>query len=537
MSAQGYLVKRRRAIWLALLCIAMLAMAYLTAFFVVSFQKPVLLALPGGGAYDIIFKVVAAHKVTGLYNIGRIHSFNFATRPEKYYGDYECAALYKGHIFIFSGNSFSEYAGGMRVRAGHAPEGMEIMAALETRVMPAGDTGIDWQTVMKANPGGSLISVLLCVVRVARNEFKLAAFDGQRWHTCEKSIKCARNVDMFRMARIEAGLLVAWRELTEGEPAKEGSPRGLIFCSVFAGGEWGTVMPVESRAIREFALVEHDGGAWYFYPDVRLRTGRQINLVCKRQEADGRLGRSGRLTFLDKGRFMRYLSGFAAAGDADEVAFVFTMTGKVAMAVVPYNILGRDIVRPLRDVEGLPGTSNLLAWVLGSSILFMAAALIFLGVSLLVERLRPFERPPLPLLAYPVARWYRRAAAHAVDVALVMLPIMTALTAVFGVNIEDAHEAEWWVACAIAHVCFAGYCCLTELKWSRTVGKWMLGVMVLSADNASVSTGQVVGRNLVRLVDGLHMICLLGLLFMIATERSQRLGDLLVGTVVVMGKP
>jgi uncharacterized RDD family membrane protein YckC len=69
----------------------------------------------------------------------------------------------------------------------------------------------------------------------------------------------------------------------------------------------------------------------------------------------------------------------------------------------------------------------------------------------------------------------------------------------------------------------------------QTLGKRLLGIRVVSGDGAPASFGQVVGRTLLRLVDALPVLYIVGLISVLATGRGrrQRVGDLAVGTFVV----
>jgi uncharacterized RDD family membrane protein YckC len=83
------------------------------------------------------------------------------------------------------------------------------------------------------------------------------------------------------------------------------------------------------------------------------------------------------------------------------------------------------------------------------------------------------------------------------------------------------------------------YFVATELVWGQTVGKRLLGLRVVRADGSKADAGPVVIRNLVRLVDWLPALYVVGGITVFATgERRQRLGDMAAGTrVVAAGAP
>jgi uncharacterized RDD family membrane protein YckC len=72
-----------------------------------------------------------------------------------------------------------------------------------------------------------------------------------------------------------------------------------------------------------------------------------------------------------------------------------------------------------------------------------------------------------------------------------------------------------------------------EALTRRTVGKAMLGLRVVAATGAPATTGQVLGRTAMRLIDFLPALYLLGLAAMLAGARNARLGDLVAKTAVV----
>ena len=78
------------------------------------------------------------------------------------------------------------------------------------------------------------------------------------------------------------------------------------------------------------------------------------------------------------------------------------------------------------------------------------------------------------------------------------------------------------------------YFILLEWQWQgQTVGKRMYGLRVIGEDGSPATFTAVLVRNLVRVVDFLPGFYGLGLVTVIISPRSQRLGDLAAGTYVV----
>lgn len=79
-----------------------------------------------------------------------------------------------------------------------------------------------------------------------------------------------------------------------------------------------------------------------------------------------------------------------------------------------------------------------------------------------------------------------------------------------------------------------GYFILLESVWSgQTVGKRALGLRVIQESGVRVGVLQSVLRNLVRPVDRLPVLYVVGGLFALFSRLHQRLGDFLAGTVVI----
>lgn len=84
-----------------------------------------------------------------------------------------------------------------------------------------------------------------------------------------------------------------------------------------------------------------------------------------------------------------------------------------------------------------------------------------------------------------------------------------------------------WIAILIA------YHGAAELALGGSPGKLALGLRVATVDGGTPTAGGVIVRNVLRVVDGLPLLYLVGFVTAAVTERNQRLGDLAAKTVVV----
>jgi uncharacterized RDD family membrane protein YckC len=97
--------------------------------------------------------------------------------------------------------------------------------------------------------------------------------------------------------------------------------------------------------------------------------------------------------------------------------------------------------------------------------------------------------------------------------------------------------ARPWVLAVLVlgvFVIYYGYFALFESIWNgQTPGKRLVGLRVIHASGRPVSVFEAVLRNVVRIADQMPGIYAVGIVTVFVTERSQRLGDLAAGTVVV----
>jgi uncharacterized RDD family membrane protein YckC len=83
-----------------------------------------------------------------------------------------------------------------------------------------------------------------------------------------------------------------------------------------------------------------------------------------------------------------------------------------------------------------------------------------------------------------------------------------------------------------------GYGITLEWFWrGQTLGKRMLRLRVVDANGLRLHFSQVVIRNLLRAVDMLPALYLVGGVATVVTKRAQRLGDLAANTIVVRNPP
>lgn len=84
-------------------------------------------------------------------------------------------------------------------------------------------------------------------------------------------------------------------------------------------------------------------------------------------------------------------------------------------------------------------------------------------------------------------------------------------------------------------IAYLAYYVILEALWSRTLGKYFQGLVVRKLDGSHCGWKAALIRSMARVIE-VNPLLLGGLpagLVIISTERKQRIGDLLAGTVVV----
>lgn len=131
----------------------------------------------------------------------------------------------------------------------------------------------------------------------------------------------------------------------------------------------------------------------------------------------------------------------------------------------------------------------------------------------------------------------RRIVAALIDVvAMVVLFFVMAL--VFGgIDTDDGFSVELNDGPAVLYGALnLAYYIIFEALTASTPGKMIMGLRVVKIDG-TYGWGSSLVRNLLRIVDALPFLYLVGLITIAVTKRNQRLGDLAARTLVVRDTP
>lgn len=132
-----------------------------------------------------------------------------------------------------------------------------------------------------------------------------------------------------------------------------------------------------------------------------------------------------------------------------------------------------------------------------------------------------------------LASMVSRTLAWSLDAIVIAAGVMLTakISSYVGLLSADAAGAFQMIA---GFVIAVGYGIFMEWKWhGQTLGKRIFKITVVDVRGLPLSFGQIAIRNLLRWVDKLPLLYLVGGVVALLSRRNQRLGDLAAGTVVV----
>lgn len=143
--------------------------------------------------------------------------------------------------------------------------------------------------------------------------------------------------------------------------------------------------------------------------------------------------------------------------------------------------------------------------------------------------------PEKVVISYQHAGYSSRIGAHLVDLVLVLVIYLVVGVAVGIVGGLISPGLVQLVLMIFFTFGIFAYFIICEAVWQgQTVGKRMLRIRVVQQDGTPITWRSSFLRNILRVADLLPGFYGVGFVTMFLNERSQRLGDLISGTVVVM---
>ena len=120
---------------------------------------------------------------------------------------------------------------------------------------------------------------------------------------------------------------------------------------------------------------------------------------------------------------------------------------------------------------------------------------------------------------------------------LVFFPVTRLVKGVWVMSRSDHLWGYGWLVtdpiCITFVVIIATYFVVLEGVVGATLGKWLLGLRVVQPDGAKPGLVKSTLRNLLRLVDGLPFLSILGAVLILISPERTRVGDRVAGTRVI----
>ncbi len=133
-----------------------------------------------------------------------------------------------------------------------------------------------------------------------------------------------------------------------------------------------------------------------------------------------------------------------------------------------------------------------------------------------------------------------RFCALAIDFLLfcaVFFPVTRIVKGVWLMSANDHRWAHGWVVfdpiCAVFLAIIVLYFVVLEGLLGATLGKWVAGIRVVRLDRGKPGLVRSLGRNLLRMVDGLPAFNIIGVVLILRSPEKARFGDRWAGTRVV----
>lgn len=125
----------------------------------------------------------------------------------------------------------------------------------------------------------------------------------------------------------------------------------------------------------------------------------------------------------------------------------------------------------------------------------------------------------------------QRAVALIIDQILIGVALVVLIFA--GVLSTSMSAGAVIVIMGVQWVLWLVYFTFFEGSSGQTIGKRFMNIRVISADGSDLSYAQALVRSLLRIVDSLPTLYILGIILVIVTRERQRLGDMVAGSVVI----
>lgn len=231
----------------------------------------------------------------------------------------------------------------------------------------------------------------------------------------------------------------------------------------------------------------------------------------------------------------RRVSEISLASAPDKLYLALRCGSVIAVSVWSGGAWGKFVT-----VSEMPFATKAVLWGWLLSVLALCGALVVTGFQLhLTKRRKVAAQVPVPHAAEPAAV-ASRLGAFVIDLAAVGSIIFVVGWPGAGKwNNRSVLDLVHFHHPLILKMILLAYFALPEALFGQTMGKHVLGIVVMSRDGKRVGVWAAVLRNLSRLLWFLSLraiiwpVLLIEVVVFLSTEKSQRLGDIIADTVVV----
>lgn len=399
-------------------------------------------------------------------------------------GRYQSACFFRGLLYVFfDDRSYSSYRQGVHV---------------ERHLFP-----FAWAPASVVSLGEGLVAL----GGEGEEVLRVAELRQGEWTEGPTFAATVKRVENVQAAAVGEEVVVAWQE-----GGDEGGRRRGLFVTSYGGGQWQPVCVLTLSQVDDCALGAVDGEVVLISaePDPGRRARRRF-WERRRGHATWLRPRPVRLPSSPlAGRVL----DFSVAADPRGPLLVVSRASALECYVCEGEAWRRVEVL---GSGGRPGGLGAGSWLLVS-----VGALVVLGSAgaLLFVRAGPLgEGGPGSEIGY--ASVMERGAAYAFDMILAFFVVLV---------LSGSYEPT--TTATITVVSHLVYGTALEAYWGRTLGKRLVGIVVVTPGLEVIGPGRSLLRNLVRLVDSFP-VYFIGLISIGLSGRRQRVGDRLAGTVVL----
>lgn len=459
-----------------------------------------------------------------------------------------------GRVFIHEGAAIGESGSRIYVHSGPEPENAWLPGAVllptDGGVLVIGDGRISMRGETRWSRPLGVDAIPLAAMDAGDGSIRFFGSDPSdrdtmmTWVSPWAELKSAEPVDA---APAVSGLEVIREGLPSGRPVWPFLLEGRIHVAWWADDD-GTVVWMRRgdtgwqeagmESVRApFAVFPHDGDVWILQTTSRAFRVGKLTLVVRRfgeaEESE---------IVIDDFRILGKRSTGVAVDPVDGGMRVYVTRMSVVQSIrLEYADGAWRAGGPLEIVWERPPWRMIAEIIILPAMLLCSLMLTASGTRVYHTRQRLLRQVlHLPEYKPTYAGPWERTIASMIDL-MVLVPVLVLGAEFLEVDpiLTAGIPRGWLVLATLAALMILQVLYSLPLEWiaGQTLGKRLVGIRVVDADGKRPSLWRAVVRNLMRLIDSPCVIGLPGFMSVSMSERRQRMGDRLAGTIVVPVPP